>query len=131
MKANGEKFKGSYPSCLSSPSSPFFRSNIVSGVHFRIYSVIYDDEHVTKFPPLVYCEDRCSTNGTYVNDTLIGKMSSPRSPYLLSDGDVISIRPHWTFLFIQNTQEEVRVVDDIRTQELEVFHFLKCHLFDF
>lgn len=109
---------------LNAVSSPFFRSNIVSGVHFHIYSVIYDDDHVAEFPPLIYCEDHGSTNGTYVNGTLIGKMSSPRSPYLLSDGDVISIRPYWTFLFSQKSQNVEREMDDIQTQELKVFESL-------
>ena len=103
-------------------SFPFFHSNSVSSKHFRIYSVIYDDEHVAEFPPLIYCEDQDSTNGTYVNDTLIGKLSSPRSPYLLRDGDVISIRPYWTFQFSQESLDEGNPLDSLQTQEIEVLH---------
>lgn len=98
----------------------------MSRVHFRIYSVIYDDDLMAEYPPLIYCEDRQSSNGTYVNDTLIGTYASPRSPYLLNDGDVISIRPHWTFHFHQTRQADGRTLDYLQTQEIEVF--LLCTL---
>lgn len=101
-------------------SSPCFSSSIVSGSHFRIYSILYDDERVAEFPPLVYCEDQCSTNGTYVNDVLIGKLSSPGSPFLLSDGDVITIRPHWAFVFHQEMTEKPYELADLQKMELQV-----------
>jgi hypothetical protein len=104
-------------------SSPSFQSDIVSRVHFRVYSVIYDEDHVAEFPPLIYCEDRQSSNGTYVNNTLIGTLKSPRNPYLLNDGDMISIRPHWKFHFRQNNQSAKKSLDNVQTQEIEVFHF--------
>jgi pSer/pThr/pTyr-binding forkhead associated (FHA) protein len=93
----------------------------VSKVHFRVYSVIYDDDNMTEYPPLLFCEDRQSSNGTYVNDILIGTYTSPRSPYLLNDGDVISIRPHWTFQFHQTKQANGRRSDNLQAQEIEVF----------
>ena len=82
---------------------------------------------MAEYPPLIYCEDRQSSNGTYVNDTLIGTYTSPRSPYLLNDGDVISIRPRWTFHFQQTKQSNGIKLDNLQTQETEVF--LLCTLF--
>jgi pSer/pThr/pTyr-binding forkhead associated (FHA) protein len=99
----------------------------VSRVHFRLYSVIYDDDLMAEYPPVIYCEDRQSSNGTYVNDTLIGTYTSPRSPYLLNDGDVISIRPNWTFQFHQTKQANGRRLDNLQKQEIEVFSL--CILF--
>jgi pSer/pThr/pTyr-binding forkhead associated (FHA) protein len=122
-------YEHTYPSIaltLTSSSSPFIESTIVSRVHFRIYSVIYDDDLIIEFPPLIYCEDRQSSNGTYVNDTLVGTFNSPRSPYLLNDGDVISIRPHWTFQFHQKKQSNGKNLDDLQRQEVEVL--LPCAL---
>lgn len=83
--------------------------------------MIYDEDHLAEYPPLIYCEDRQSSNGTYVNDTLIGTYNSPRSPYLLNDGDVVSIRPYWTFHFQQKTEANGSRLDDLQTQETEVF----------
>jgi hypothetical protein len=82
---------------------------------------------MAEYPPLIYCEDRQSSNGTYVNDTLIGTYASPKSPYLLSDGDEISIRPYWTFRFQQTKQANSGRLDDLRNQEIEVF--LLCTFF--
>jgi FHA domain len=82
---------------------------------------------MAEYPPLIYCEDRQSSNGTYVNDTLIGTYTSPRSPYLLNDGDVISIRPRWTFHFQQTKQSNGIKLNNLQTQETEVF--LLCTLF--
>lgn len=50
---------------------------------------------------MVYCEDLESLNGTYVNDNLIGRLNYRRPPCLLSDGDVIAIKPDWKFRFHQ------------------------------
>lgn len=120
IRTHGLSILRSVAPFLTSFSSPSIQSTIVSRVHFRIYSIIYDDDLITEFPPLIYCEDRQSSNGTYINDTLIGTISSPRSPYLLSNGDVISIRPHWTFHFHQKKQTNGRNLDDLQSQELEV-----------
>ncbi len=76
---------------------------------------------MAEYPPLIYCEDRQSSNGTYVNDTLIGTYNSPRSPYLLNDGDIINIRPHWTFHFQQTKQANGRRLANLQAQEIEVF----------
>ena len=72
----------------------------VSKQHFRIYSVIYEAKS-TDLPPLVYCEDLESFNGTYVNDVLIGEIARERVGRLLCDGDLIEIRPFWKFRFYQ------------------------------
>ncbi|KAL3427092.1 Calcium/calmodulin-dependent protein kinase [Phlyctema vagabunda] len=77
---------------------------MVSKQHFRIYTVIYDtDSDDTAKPPLVFCEDLESTNGTYVNNELIGiyRKRTINTGYLLTDGDVIEIKPFWKFTFSQ------------------------------
>jgi hypothetical protein len=73
----------------------------VSKRHFRIYSVIYEKAKHDEFPPLVYCEDLESTNGTYVNDSCIGMLGIERVGHLLNDGDVVEIKPSWRFKFHQ------------------------------
>ncbi|TVY62725.1 Meiosis-specific serine/threonine-protein kinase mek1 [Lachnellula suecica] len=78
----------------------------ISKQHFRIYSIIYE-EGQTEFPPLVYCEDLESSNGTYVNDALIGIICQEKRGFLLNDGDIIEIRPSWKFTFHQNVHETV------------------------
>lgn len=77
----------------------------MSKQHFRIYSVLYEKAHRATVPPLVYCEDLESLNGTYVNDVLIGKIGQERIGHLLCDGDVIEIRPFWKFRFHQTIPE--------------------------
>lgn len=80
----------------------------ISKRHFRIYSIIYDANSLD-FPPLIYCEDLESSNGTYVNGVLIGKITQERVGYLLCDGDVVEIRPLWKFRFHQmNYQVDTR-----------------------
>ena len=80
----------------------------VSKQHFRIYSILYE-ANSPQFPALIYCEDLESSNGTYVNDVLVGKITQERVGYLLSDGDVVEIRPHWRFRFHQtNHNRDVR-----------------------
>ncbi|RDW70128.1 hypothetical protein BP5796_08525 [Coleophoma crateriformis] len=81
---------------------------LVSKHHFRIYSIVYEDtssddlaSDTDTHEPLIFCEDLESRNGTFVNGNLIGKFGNERIGYLLSNGDVIEIRPHWTFRFIQ------------------------------
>ncbi|KAG9245311.1 kinase-like domain-containing protein [Calycina marina] len=76
----------------------------VSKQHFRIYSIIYE-ANSTDFPVLIYCEDLESSNGTYINGRLIGKISQERIGVLLSDGDVIEIRPFWKFKFHQSKHQ--------------------------
>ncbi|KAG9232457.1 kinase-like domain-containing protein [Amylocarpus encephaloides] len=73
----------------------------VSKSHFRIYSIVYETGMEDLFPPLVYCEDLESSNGTYVNNELIGMLGKERIGYLLSDGDVVEVRPFWRFKFSQ------------------------------
>jgi pSer/pThr/pTyr-binding forkhead associated (FHA) protein len=115
--------------CLSLSSTVVFRNSRVSKTHLRIYSVIYDEDHMNEFPPLIYCEDRDSTNGTWVNDTLIGRRDSPRSPYLLNDGDVITMGPQFRFRFRQMAPAREIELDEVQTQELEVFSSNKTLVF--
>lgn len=92
---------------------------MVSKQHFRIYNIIYEDEHDPNNPPLIYCEDLESVNGTWVNDTLIGMFGTPRKGYLLGDGDLIQIKPHWAFRFHQNFSKIHTVFDDVQEAEMQ------------
>ncbi|KAI9736871.1 MAG: Meiosis-specific serine/threonine-protein kinase mek1 [Claussenomyces sp. TS43310] len=96
---------------------------LVSKSHFRIYSIVYDPDDPFQYPPLIYCEDLQTINGTYVNNTLIGKMGSETSTYLLSDGDTIFIRPHWAFSFHQLVASERRL-DQFQRHEIDHFRDL-------
>ena len=91
----------------------------VSKQHFRIYSIIYEEGR-TDLPPLVYCEDLESSNGTYVNDSLIGIICQERRGFLLTDGDIIEIRPYWKFQFHQSMHGLV-ARDSTELDDLQVF----------
>jgi len=81
----------------------------VSKQHFRIYSIIYNysSDEPAPFPPLIYCEDLESTNGTYVNGALIGRITHERVGHLLCDGDAIEILPSWRFRFHQSNHQKI------------------------
>ena len=70
---------------------------MVSRNHCEVYAIVYEPS--ASFH--VYVRDRKSINGTYVNGKLIGAGPQWSSGYLLDDGDVIEIRPHWHFTFNQ------------------------------
>jgi hypothetical protein len=96
----------------------------VSKQHFRIYSVIYEKEKC-EVPPLVYCEDLESTNGTYVNDVLIGQICRERIGYLLSDGDIIEIRPSWRFQFRQ-PNHNITYIEKSQRADIQVCAVTRC-----
>jgi hypothetical protein len=79
----------------------------VSKHQLRIYSIIYEKNDPLKVPPLVYCEDLESINGTYVNGALIGRITHEKIGHLLCDGDLIEIKPLWKFRFHQTIPESV------------------------
>ena len=57
-----------------------------------------DDDDNPESQPLVYVRDWRSVHGTVVNDTLIGSRAQGNTPgFLLSDGDIIRIKPYWSF----------------------------------
>lgn len=68
----------------------------------------------------MYCEDLESVNGTWVNDTLIGKLGSPKKGYLLSDGDVILVKPHWAFRFRQKASLTSDEINELQASEMQV-----------
>jgi calcium/calmodulin-dependent protein kinase I len=72
----------------------------------------------------VYVRDRKSLNGTYVNDQLIGAGSQISSGFLLDDGDVIEIRPHWRFVFKQAGLIMRHDLTETQKAECRVFHIL-------
>lgn len=74
---------------------------------------------MSEFPPFIYCQDLGSTNGTYIDELLIGNERLVGSPRILNDGDVISIRPYWFFRFHQKLDNQ-RGFDSLQTKEIEV-----------
>jgi hypothetical protein len=107
----------------------------VSKRHFRVYSIVYEekktrDTQTPQLPPLVYIEDLESSNGTYVNDRLIGISGKERVAHLLCDGDVVGIRPSWKFTFHQSNHKML-FPTSMQFKDMEVcFSFLryKCQL---
>ena len=82
--------------------------------------IMYEDSECATFPPMFYCEDLNSLNGTYVNQNLIGSQKRAGSPFLLSDGDTISVKPDWTFEFKQSVEESREQLDELQSKEAEV-----------
>lgn len=82
--------------------------------------IMYEDSDCSIFPPMFYCEDLNSLNGTFVNQNLIGSQKCPGSPFLLSDGDIISIKPDWTFEFKQSVEESGGQLDELQSKEAMV-----------
>lgn len=92
---------------------------LVSKQHFRIYSILFDDMEKSHQPPLIYCEDLESRNGTYVNNSLIGMLNKPMGAYLLSDGDTIRIPPFWSLTFKQSIFTGLGCFNEIQEAEQE------------
>lgn len=90
-------------------------TNLISRNHCEIYVIVYEPSvnHV-------YVRDRKSVNGTLVNGVLIGIGPQISSGYLLQDGDVIEIRPHWKFHFHQPRKPPLRPLTVIQTEECQV-----------
>jgi uncharacterized membrane protein len=94
----------------------------VSKQHFQVYSIIYEIGKEDEFPPKVYVLDLESSNGTYVNNQLIGIVGKERKGRILNDGDVIGIRPFWSFRFRQKMPQ----VEAWDRQEEEDFEVIIC-----
>lgn len=76
----------------------------MSKQHFQVYSIIYEIGKEEEFPPKVYILDLESSNGTYLNNKLIGILGKERKGHILNDGDIIRIKPFWSFQFRQRMQ---------------------------
>ncbi|KAI5791383.1 kinase-like domain-containing protein [Pyronema domesticum] len=74
--------------------------------HLCFYVTIFDEKNESE--PLVFCEDKNSTNGTWVNGKCIGKGQS----VLLSDGDTIEIVDQAKFVFHASASKEPEPLDD-------------------
>lgn len=96
--------------CISSDSE-----SLVSRNHCEIYTVVYEPgvHHI-------YVRDRKSFNGTFVNDTLIGKAPDLTPGYLLEDGDEIGILPHWKFILHQEKSPPQIRMSDVQLAESRV-----------
>lgn len=68
----------------------------------------------------VYVRDRKSFNGTYVNGELIGSDPELSPGYLLQDGDMVEIRPHWKFIFVQDQSPPTHDLTDVQKRECQV-----------
>ncbi|KAM3564178.1 hypothetical protein MY1884_000920 [Beauveria asiatica] len=90
--------------------------NYVSRKHCEVYVVLYElgISHV-------YVRDRKSCNGTFVNGLCIGDSHRISSGYLLTDGDIIEIRPYWQFLFKQETLAPEESLNKLQMQESQLF----------
>lgn len=99
-------------------------SPLVSKEHFRIYVIQYEDadsyEQADSVASMFYCEDLESVNGTYVNNVLIGKKGISSKPFLLSNGDVIAVKPDWIFQFRQSAEGHTGHMDDVQLNEISV-----------
>ena len=98
----------------------------ISKRHFRIYSIIYEQNHgcdtqSESLPPLIYCEDLESSNGTYVNGDLIGIIGKEKVAHLLCDGDVMELRPNWKFTFQQSNHQMI-FPSSLQSKDIEVCH---------
>ncbi|KAF7544281.1 hypothetical protein G7Z17_g10078 [Cylindrodendrum hubeiense] len=105
---------------LAHPSSTLTVDNdpdySVSRNHCEVYVITYE-------PTInyVYVRDRKSSNGTYVNGELIGIGPEISPGYLLQDGDIIEIRPYWTFAVIQERQPPRHDLDTLQLEESKLF----------
>lgn len=89
--------------------------NTVSRNHCELYAVVYESGATH-----VYVRDRKSINGTYVNNLLVGVGPDMSSGYLLQDGDVIEIRPHWMFKFRESSKPNRHPLTGLQTEESRV-----------
>lgn len=92
--------------------------NTVSRNHCEFYVIVYEPSvnHV-------YVRDRKSSNGTYVNGELVGIGPEMSSGYLLEDGDVIEIKPHWSLLFQQTRSPPELPLTKLQERESSVSSF--------
>ncbi|EPE27993.1 Protein kinase-like (PK-like) [Glarea lozoyensis ATCC 20868] len=93
----------------------------VSKQHFLIYSIIYELGKEEEFPPKVYVLDLESSNGTYVNNQLIGIMGRERKGRILNYGDIIEIKPYWSFEF----RQRMPLVEEWDTEEEDDFEYFR------
>ncbi|KAI9729989.1 MAG: hypothetical protein M1834_006187 [Cirrosporium novae-zelandiae] len=86
---------------------------VISNKHVRIYSILFERNNVTEIAPLIYAED-LSRNGTYWNNSLIGKGTGG---VLLSDGDLLRVSPRITLKFCTELESPKEHWDPVQEQE--------------
>lgn len=91
---------------------------LISKNHFRVYGIQYEDADGTE--SMFYCEDTRSANGTYINRYLIGRNNTRSSPFLLSDGDKIKLKPDFSFKFKQPIERQREGMDAVQLEEAAV-----------
>lgn len=110
--------------CVAFSSNLVINHPYVSRQHFEIYSVMYDDDtpYTSGQSPMLYVRDCQSLEGTLVGKRLIGSKKSGHTPgYLLQHGDVILIRPYWSFrVKMRNTAVDNHTFNQIQRNEMFV-----------
>ncbi len=89
--------------------------------------VLYEDDDSESY--MFYCEDLLTLNGTDVNGTKIGSKDAPCPAYLLSDGDVIHVKPGWTFVFHQLTGSQTYDLPPFQDKERLVRYDAKLRFY--
>ncbi|KAE8360200.1 kinase-like domain-containing protein [Aspergillus caelatus] len=90
---------------------------VISNIHLRIYTIIFDRENPDEVAPLVYAQD-LSMNGTSWNGYPMGK---GKESFLLSDGDVLRLSPKLSLHFRCAVQGKEDCFDMLQMIEMRVF----------
>ncbi|KAF7617181.1 hypothetical protein AFLA_005226 [Aspergillus flavus NRRL3357] len=90
---------------------------VISNIHLRIYTIIFDRENPDEVAPLVYAQD-LSMNGTSWNGYPMGK---GRGSFLLSDGDVLQLSPRLSLHIRCAAQGKEDCFDMLQMIEMKVF----------
>ncbi|KJZ72846.1 hypothetical protein HIM_07790 [Hirsutella minnesotensis 3608] len=102
------------------PQSSFCISDdpgyLVSREHCEVYVVVYDEA-----TSHVYVRDRNSSNGTFVNNVRMESRSNIAPGFLLQHGDMIEIRPYWTFTFCDKRPPKRHPLTTVQEMESQLF----------
>ena len=89
---------------------------VISNIHLRIYTIIFDRENPDEVAPLVYAQD-LSMNGSSWNGYPMGK---GKGSFLLSDGDVLQLSLRFSLHFCCAVQGNEDCFDMLQMIEMRV-----------
>ncbi|KAI1429257.1 kinase-like domain-containing protein [Xylaria sp. FL1777] len=90
----------------------------ISRQHFVIYSIEYEEDG----QPLLYVRDDNSLSGTYVDGPCRRLRRVSPSGYLLSQGEIIRIKPYWEFhIYLLGRQPIGSIIGQLRPSETDLF----------
>ncbi|PLB53663.1 Pkinase-domain-containing protein [Aspergillus steynii IBT 23096] len=89
----------------------------VSRRQLRIYTIIFDRDNPQELAPLVYAQD-LSRNGTLWNGYFMGKGNGS---YLLSDGDILHLRPGTSLRYTCRDNRNQDRLDTLQSMESRAF----------